>query len=179
MTVGVESRMAGALLARKVGPDQIVYTRRLRGPRELVFAALTEPHMVMQWMRSRDQPITACEGEACVGGQTVHLWQSGTQPTRLTLRWLEVTAPTRLVSWQVFSQWPEGRAHSVVTLAPARAQTLYTAVKTYAQSEIRDAVFSTPMPDHMEQAFVGLDARLTHGFDRVSAPNHHAASPDD
>ncbi len=138
---------------------EIAMTRVFRAPRALVFDAWTKPALLTRWMGVHDRwTMSTCEIDLRVGGGYRFVWSGprGTMGMRGT--YLEVVAPDRLVSTEVFDQpWYEGEA--VGTLALVEADGLTTAVNTvrYASQAVRDAVLRSPMESGMAAGFDTLD----------------------
>lgn len=170
--------MTGALFMRKVGETQIELTRLLRAPVERVFAALTEPALLKRWLYSDiGDALLSCVTDLRPGGQTVFTWRAPSESgmSCLTVTWIEIEPPTRLVSHQVFSDWPDGAINAAFDLKQQGAQTLYTSKMTHGSADVRNATYSTPLFDHLEMSFCRLDAVFAA---EVSVPSRPAA-PDD
>jgi uncharacterized protein YndB with AHSA1/START domain len=52
-----------------------VLARTFAAPREAVFEALTHPKLLVQWMKSADMELVACEVDLRVGGTFRHVFQ--------------------------------------------------------------------------------------------------------
>lgn len=61
--------------ATKPSPNEIVLTRRFPAPRDSVFAALTEPHHIVHWMKAGGMDLVECEVDLRVGGSLRYVYQ--------------------------------------------------------------------------------------------------------
>ena len=94
---------------------------RLRRPRRLVFRAWTTPELVRRWWGFESSPLVVCDIDLRAGGA----WRYVTrEPDGTELGWhgtyLEIDAPQRLVSTEVFEGYPDAEARNTLTLAAAR-----------------------------------------------------------
>ena len=170
-----EVRMVNGTRAQKIGAVGVGLARPLRGPIDRVYAAFTEPEQLLEWLYAeRNGLMMSCIDDLRVGGQTVCTWEGLSERgiTRLTFTWLEIEAPTRLVSRQVFSDWPEGAVIVDTRFEAVGERSLYRASMSFATRDIRDAVFSMPLIDELAEALTRLDARLAA---EISATNPAAA----
>ena len=124
-------------MSRASGHKDLVLTRLINAPRELVFAAFTDPKHVRQWWGPRDFPVTHVEVDARVGGRWRNcltsvdgreLWQHGV--------FREVVPPSRLVFTFVWEEAGERGLETLVTitLADAGGRTRLTFHQTPFQS---------------------------------------------
>lgn len=78
----------------------IVMTRTLDAPRELVWAAFTDPKHVSKWFGGRGFETLACEMDVRPGGKWLHVMRlPNGEEMRMDVVYVEVTKPERLV-WQ-------------------------------------------------------------------------------
>jgi uncharacterized protein YndB with AHSA1/START domain len=97
---------------------ELVITRVVNAPRELVFKAWTDPHHAINWWGPRDYPATHMNMDARPGGTWRHclistgtgqeLWQHGV--------FREVVAPERLVFTFVWEEEGERGIENIVTV---------------------------------------------------------------
>jgi len=128
---------ASPAMSRASDLKDLVLTRLINAPRELVFAAFTDPRHVRQWWGPRDFPATHVELDARVGGRWRNcltsvdgreLWQHGV--------FREVVPPSRLVFTFVWEEAGERGLETLVTitLADAGGRTRLTFHQTPFQS---------------------------------------------
>jgi uncharacterized protein YndB with AHSA1/START domain len=97
---------------------ELVITRLVNAPRELVFKAWTNPRLAIKWWEPRDYPATHMDMDARPGGTWRHcltstetgqgLWQHGV--------FREVVAPERLVFTFVWEEEGERGIETLVTI---------------------------------------------------------------
>lgn len=97
---------------------ELVITRLLNAPRELVFKAWTDPKLAMRWWGPRDYPATHMQMDVRPGGtwrncltskeDGTELWQHGV--------FREVVAPERLVFTFVWEEDGERGMENIVTV---------------------------------------------------------------
>lgn len=97
---------------------ELVITRLLNAPRELVFKAWTDPKLAMRWWGPRDYPATRMQMDVRPGGTWRHcltskedgreLWQHGV--------FREIVAPERLVFTFVWEEDGERGMENLVTV---------------------------------------------------------------
>jgi uncharacterized protein YndB with AHSA1/START domain len=101
-----------------VKDQELVLTRLINAPREIVFAAFTDPKHVRNWWGPKDYPATHVEIDARAGGRWRNcltsvadgreLWQHGV--------FREVTPPSRLVFTFVWEEEGERGLETLVTI---------------------------------------------------------------
>ena len=69
------------MLASKSADNEIVLTRTFKARRDDLFAAMTQPVHLLQWMKTADMSFVACEVDMRVGGSFRYVFQrsSGTR----------------------------------------------------------------------------------------------------
>lgn len=101
--------------------QELVLTRRFDAPRELVYAAFTDPAQLRRWWGPKDYPATHVEMDVHPGGRWRNcltaaadgreLWQHGT--------FREVEPPSRLVFTFVWEEEGERGLETLVTITLA------------------------------------------------------------
>ena len=84
----------------RTSEQELVVTRTIDGPRDVVFEAWTDAELFRQWWvpKSVGIKLLSCEIDARVGGGYRLTFDNGTaEPMAFFGRYLEVTPPTRLV----------------------------------------------------------------------------------
>jgi uncharacterized protein YndB with AHSA1/START domain len=136
------------------GDLEVVVTRVLDAPRELVWQAWTQPEHVQQWLLGPGgwtMPI--CEIDLRAGGEWHFGWQ-GSDGSGMDIRgtYEEVTPPERLVSRSSWGgDWPE--TTETLVLAEEGGKTTVTQTIVYPSKEARDAALETGMTDGMSASF--------------------------
>jgi uncharacterized protein YndB with AHSA1/START domain len=100
------------------GHRDLVLTRLINAPRELVFAAFTEAKHIRQWWGPRDFPATHVELDARVGGRWRHCLTSPTDGRELWQHGVfrEIAPPSRLVFTFVWEEQGERGLETLVTI---------------------------------------------------------------
>ncbi|HSL69775.1 MAG TPA: SRPBCC family protein [Longimicrobiales bacterium] len=139
---------------------EVVITRVVAAPRELVFDVHTRPEHLRRWLGPDGWSMPVCEVDLRPGGAYRYVWRkpSGTEIT-ITGVVREVTRPERFVMTEVWGpEWPETVNTTVFTESAGR--TTITLTITYASREARDAALETGMKDGSEQSYGRLDKLL-------------------
>jgi uncharacterized protein YndB with AHSA1/START domain len=143
---------------------EIIVTRKVRAPRELVWRAYTDTALICRWLLGPPGwTMPVCEMDARVGGAYRWTWRADADGSEMTLHGVsrEVQPPVRWVATQLFEPGGMG-VESLVTLELAEEGGVTTIVThvLYASKEIRDAATSTGMTDGMEAGYQRLEALL-------------------
>ena len=96
---------------------EIVTTRELDAPLELVFDVLTQPEHVSKWFAPFACEVTECSIDLRVGGNyhIVFVTEDGTECS-FRGAYSEVDPPTRTVQTCLFEGWPDAWAEETVEL---------------------------------------------------------------
>jgi uncharacterized protein YndB with AHSA1/START domain len=131
-------------MVERTSDQELVVTRTIDGPRELVFEAWTDAELFRQWWvpKSFGIQLLSCEIDARVGGGYRLTFDTGDAvPMAFFGRYLEVTPPARLV-------WTneEGDGGTVVTTATFeadRGRTRLVVHDRYPSKEALDEAFAS------------------------------------
>lgn len=133
---------------------EVVMTREVEAPRELVFDAWTKPEHVQQWMLGPSGwTMPVCEIDLRPGGAWRFVWGRA-DGTEMEMRgeYREVTPPERLVSTESWGgDWPE--TINTVTFSEEDGKTTITQTVLYPSREARDAALETGMKDGVSLSF--------------------------
>jgi uncharacterized protein YndB with AHSA1/START domain len=133
---------------------EVVMTREVEAPRELVFDAWTKPEHVQRWMLGPSGwTMPVCEIDLRPGGVWHFVWGRA-DGTEMEMRgeYREVTPPERLVSTESWGgDWPE--TINTVTLSEGDGKTTITQTVLYPSQEARDAALETGMKDGVSESF--------------------------
>lgn len=140
---------------------EVVMSRSFNAPRELVWAAWTNPTYVRQWLLGPEGwTMPVCEIDLRPGGSWRYVWRKA-DGTEMAMAggYVEVRPPERLVSTERWGpEWPETVNTMVLTESGGRTTTTLTIA--YPSREARDAALKTGMTDGSERSFIRLDALL-------------------
>jgi uncharacterized protein YndB with AHSA1/START domain len=155
------------------GERDLVMTRRFGAGKELVFRALTEPHLVKRWLLGPDGWILkVCEIDFRIGGAYCYVWQHTGRGDEMGMggTYLDIDRPDRIVHSEIFDErWYPGTAVVTTRLAEAGGVTTFQVTITYESAEARDMVAASPMKDGAGASYDRLDEVLV---DLASEPEN-------
>jgi uncharacterized protein YndB with AHSA1/START domain len=142
------------------GERELVMTRSLDGPRDLVFRALTEPPLLRRWLGVRGGwTLAICEVDLVVGGRYRYVWQKGETRMGAGGVYREIVPPERLVYTEAFDDpWFPGEALGTTVLIARGETTLFTTTLAYESRAARDLVLASPMERGVSESYTALDA---------------------
>jgi uncharacterized protein YndB with AHSA1/START domain len=140
---------------------EVVITRVVDAPRQLVFAAWTNPQHIPQWLLGPEGwTMPVCELDLRPGGKWRYVWRktAGTE-MEMSGEVREVVVPERMVTTERWGpEWPE--TINTLQLSEYGKQTTITLTMKYPSKEARDAALETGMQGGMDESFARLDALL-------------------
>jgi uncharacterized protein YndB with AHSA1/START domain len=147
------------------GDLEIVMTRDFDAPSQLVFDAWTSCEHLKRWWGPPTWSLPECEIDLRTGGRWRYLMrgQDG-EEMGMYGEYLEVAAPTRLVSTENFDgEWFEpmgsGSVNTLV-LEERNGKTMMTITSRYKSQQARDGVMQFPMAEGAEESLKRLDELL-------------------
>lgn len=108
---------------------EIVTTREFDAPLELVFDVLTNPEHVRNWFAPFTCEMTECSADVRVGGSYHYAFLANDGTGRECVfrgTYLEIEAPTRIVSTWLFEGWPDADAVETAELEETDGVTTLT-----------------------------------------------------
>ncbi len=163
MTAEDSRHSLGGLDILAVGDRQIVMTRSFAAPPPLVFDALVDPALLLQWMHGpAGWRMVECEFDAVEGGLYRYLWHGPTGQSMAAKGVVrEIIRPQRLVTAEVFDDnWTGGEVTAVCELTTGGAGTLLTTTATYPSRAARDGALDSGMERGLAAGFTHLDRLL-------------------
>jgi uncharacterized protein YndB with AHSA1/START domain len=145
----------------RTSEQELVVTRTIDGPRDVVFEAWTDAELFRQWWvpKSIGVKLLSCEVDARVGGGYRLTFDNGTaEPMAFFGRYLEVTPPTRLV-W-TNEEGDEGTVVTTVTFEEHGAGTRLVIHDRYPSKEALDAAVASGATSWNPETFDQLDELL-------------------
>jgi len=145
----------------RTSEQELVVTRTIDGPRDVVFEAWTDAELFRQWWvpKSVGVKLLSCEIDARVGGGYRLTFDNGTaEPMAFFGRYLEVTPPTRLV-W-TNEEGDEGTVVTTVTFEDHGAGTRLVVHDRYPSKEALDAAVASGATGWTAETFDQLDELL-------------------
>ena len=145
----------------RTSDQELVVTRTIDGPRDVVFEAWTDAELFRQWWvpKSVGVKLLSCEVDARVGGGYRLTFDSGTAEPMAFFGWyLEVTPPTRLV-W-TNEEGDEGTVMTTVTFEEDHGRTRLVIHDRYPSKEALDAAVASGATSWNPETFDQLDELL-------------------
>jgi uncharacterized protein YndB with AHSA1/START domain len=145
----------------RTSEQELVVTRTIDGPRDVVFEAWTDAELFRQWWVPKSMGLTllSCEVDARVGGGYRLTFDIGTdEPMAFFGQYLEVTPPTRLV-W-TNEEGDEGTVVTTVTFQDAGSGTRLVIHDRYPTKEALDAAMASGATGWNPETFDQLDELL-------------------
>jgi uncharacterized protein YndB with AHSA1/START domain len=140
---------------------EILGTRVVDAPRELVWEAWTNPEHVPNWLLGPDGwTMPVCEIDLRPGGGWHFVWRRS-DGTEMEMRgeYREVEPPERLVHTESWGgDWPE--TLNTLILSEEDGKTTMAQTVLYPSKEARDAALATGMKDGASVSFERLDEYL-------------------
>ena len=138
---------------------ELVVSRIVNGPAQLVFDAWTKAELLRQWWAPKSFPITlvACETDPRVGGR--YRLEFSYEDTTMEFfgRYLEVTPSSRLV-WT--NEEDDGATITTVTFEETEGRTLVVVHDLYPSKEALDGAIASGSTSGMPESLAQLDELL-------------------
>ncbi|HEX7026466.1 MAG TPA: SRPBCC family protein [Gammaproteobacteria bacterium] len=135
---------------------ELVASRIINGPSNLVFEAWTNPELFKKWWVPKSAPITlvSCEMDIRTGGKYRLRFSMGSQSMEFFGKYLEVTPHSRLV-WTNEEGGEDAAVITTVTFEEIDGTTLVTVHDLYPSKEALDDAIATEstgaLPEQLEQ----------------------------
>jgi uncharacterized protein YndB with AHSA1/START domain len=144
------------------GDNELVITRDFSAPRELVFAAISQPEHVRQWYGMSESSMLVCEIDFRVGGRWHYVLagEPGGENHSFSGEYLEIDAPSRIVSTEGYDNLPGASYVASVTLEETEHGTRLRTHLRYPSTKVRDGHVGSGMENGMNISFNRLDALL-------------------
>jgi len=140
---------------------EIVMTRVVDAPRQLMFEAWTTPEHLRHWMLGPPGwTMPVCEVDLRPGGSWHFVWRKpeGAEMD-MSGQYREILPPERVVHTEKWgSEWPE--TINTVLLAEENGKTTVTMEIQYPSKEARDAALKTGMKEGAGQSFDRMEEYL-------------------
>ena len=138
------------------GETDIIIRRDFTHPPARIWRALTEPHLIRQWMASRDD-MTRCEMDLRPGGSFRYEWPEFFFSGPI----LAVDAPHHMVHVEHFNGDTSSGPTITTDLAQRGTGTRMTMVMRYTNAEARAAAIANGFTDSFDEVYGRLEALLT------------------
>lgn len=125
---------------KRQGLDEIVVRRRLAAPPHRVFAALTSPELLPQWMDAAGRALVSCEIDLRPGGRYRYVFRSTSgRSFGMSGTYLEVVPNQRLVHTESYDGYDWPPLVTTTRLYASDENTLLEVTIRYPTEAIRDA----------------------------------------
>jgi uncharacterized protein YndB with AHSA1/START domain len=141
---------------------ELLIRRDFSAPRDLVFAALTQPEHVREWYGMSEDGMLVCDIDFRVGGKWHYVLAGapGTENHSFSGEYLEIDAPSRVVSTEGYDNMPGATYVVTVTLDEADGVTTLRSHLQYPSQAFRDGHVNSGMAYGMNISYNRLDALL-------------------
>lgn len=157
--------MNNTLKITRSGDREIVITRVMDAPRELVWDAMSKPEFLKRWLLGPPGwEMTECENDQRVGGTFRHAWRhadGNVMAMHGTYR--EVVPFERVVRTETFDMGCDAQAGEQVgtmVLAEDKGKTTLTVTVTFPTKEACDGMLASGMEHGMAASYALLDEVL-------------------
>ena len=136
---------------------EILITRVFDAPAESIFKALTTPDLVKRWWGFETSEWLVCEIDLRVGGQWRYVIRDSDMEVGFHGEYREIAAPHRIVSTEVFEDFPDAGSVNTITLDEVDGVTTMTTLVQHELPEHRDAQLASGMEGGMQVSFDRLE----------------------
>jgi uncharacterized protein YndB with AHSA1/START domain len=136
---------------------EILITRRFDAPAHLVFEAITTPALVQRWWGFETSEWLVCEVDLRVGGTWRYVIRDSGTEVGFHGEYLELDAPHRMVSTEVFEGFPDAGSINTVTLDEVDGVTTMSTLIKHELPEHRDAQLASGMESGMQVSYDRLE----------------------
>ncbi len=140
------------------GRQDIIITRVFDAPREVVFTALTDPHLIPNWWGPARYETTVDRADVRPGGQWRYVSRDA-DGTEYGFRGVyhDIVAPDRVVQTFEFEGMPGHVSLETATLEEVDGKTRYVGVSVFQSVADRDGMAES-----------GMEEGASEGFDRLA-----------
>src|SRR5258707_8918431 len=138
-------KSTGTLKVTRPSDREVVLTRVLDAPRDLVFDACSKPELLKRWFGPRGWTMVVCEVDLKVGGGFRFVLR-GPDGKEMGMRgvYREIVPPERSVHMESFDDYP-GESQVTAVFVEQGGKTTLTVTVLYPSQEIRDIVIKSGM----------------------------------
>ncbi len=157
-TQSSENGTGGKAIIEYPADNELIIKRSFRAPRDLVFAAISQPEHVRQWYGMVPDSLTVCDIDFRVGGRWHYVLggEPGGEEHSFSGEYLEIDPPGRVVSTESYDNMPGATYHVTVTLTEEDGVTTLHNHLVYPSKEMRDG--------HVDS---GMEYGLNISYDRL------------
>ncbi|HVQ23212.1 MAG TPA: SRPBCC family protein [Candidatus Saccharimonadia bacterium] len=153
--------MSKTIVTAEPGTQQILVTREVDAPRDLVLRAFTEPDLLKQWLGPRKYATTIDHYDVRAGGSYRYL-QRDDAGNEFGFRGVFHTGPTAsgMVQTFEFEGYPGHVSMDTLTLEERDGRTIVQTNSVFQSVEDRDGMLAAGMTDGMNEGYDRLDELL-------------------
>lgn len=151
----------GSMTFTKPSVTQLMATRFLDAPRDLVWKAHTRCEYVQKWLLGpEDWTMPICEIDARPGGKYRYVYEGADgRGFRMAGEFSEVLAPERIVNTERMDDLP-AETLNATTLTVKDGGTLIETIVDYPSEKIREEILATGMLDGWAESYDRLERLL-------------------
>jgi uncharacterized protein YndB with AHSA1/START domain len=149
---------SGTAVVTLPADNQILITREFNAPRQLVYAAWTEPEHIRRWWAGQRGQVDSVDVDLRVGGRWRYVMTAhGGFEVAFHGEYREIVPDERIVSTEVYEGFPDGEALNTITLTEADGRTTLAILVEHECREHRDAHIDSGMEGGMQEAMDALE----------------------
>ena len=160
-----EDTMARGTTVERKSPQELLVTRTVNAPAQIVFDAWTKPELLKRWWAplSLGVVLFECDADLRVGGTYRYAFgRDPNNPEVFSGRYIEISPPGRLVFTQVYERMRDvGEALVTVTFEESQGRTLLALHQRFPSKEALDGAVASGMERGMRETFDQLDTLVT------------------
>jgi len=157
--------MARGTTVERKSPQELLVTRTVNAPAQIVFDAWTKPELLKRWWAPRPLGVVLfeCDADLRVGGTYRYAFgRDPNNPEVFSGRYVEINPPGRLVFTQVYERMRDvGEALVTVTFEESQGRTLLALHQRFPSKEALDGAVASGMERGMRETFDQLDTLVT------------------
>jgi uncharacterized protein YndB with AHSA1/START domain len=141
---------------------EIVMTRVVAAPRDVVYDAFTKPELIRRWLLGPDGwTMPVCDQDLRPGGSLRYEWRSDADGTQFGISGVfrEIVPPERIVRTEIMDGFP-GEALITTTFVERAGATVVTMTTLYDSAATRDIALNSGMAEGVEASYGRLERVL-------------------
>lgn len=143
---------------------EIVMTRVFKAPAQLVFEALTQPHLIRRWLLGPEGwAMPVCEVDLRPGGRFHYVWRNESEQKEFGLHgtYREIVLGKRIVHVENFDEsWYPDDCTITTTVDERDGATTLTLTLEFVSREARDAALESGMDKGVAASYDRLEQML-------------------
>ena len=149
---------SGTAVVTLPADNQILITREFDAPRQLVYAAWTQPEHIRRWWAGQRGRVDSVDVDLRVGGTWRYVMTAhGGFEVAFHGEYREIVPNERIVSTEVYEGFPDGEALNTITLTEADGRTTLAILVEHECQEHRDGHINSGMEGGLQISMNRLD----------------------